>query len=311
MDLRWDTRRRQGASCAIIHCFQLGQFKRNPIGHALDVTNGCFERGELSPRATQSFMSVARFLNTKNNRETRHWYAKYLCPMVTFLGEERLLSEVGRQDAEAYWQSVQQRSACWESHPYKPTQDRRLAPTTLAHHLRAARTFWSEMVRQCLLDYNPFDHLSPPKDDRPVEMRAIAPEDLRAIWKAAISSSKRDFALITVMATSGVRAGELVSMNLRRMNLKTGEVWVTGKRGWRKVFLGKTSIQAINEYLEERGQDTCPALWLGQRGNPLTADGVRRLVYRLADKAGVDRRHNLHAFRHRTAQAWLDEGVNA
>ena len=32
---------------------------------------------------------------------------------------------------------------------------------------------------------------------------------------------------------------------------------------------------------------------------------------RLATQANVTGRHNLHAFRHRVAQAWLDNGINA
>ena len=32
---------------------------------------------------------------------------------------------------------------------------------------------------------------------------------------------------------------------------------------------------------------------------------------RLAGRAKITGRHNLHAFRHRAAQAWLDQGINA
>ena len=35
------------------------------------------------------------------------------------------------------------------------------------------------------------------------------------------------------------------------------------------------------------------------------------MIDRLAERAEVKGRHNLHAFRHRVAQAWLDQGINA
>jgi site-specific recombinase XerD len=76
------------------------------------------------------------------------------------------------------------------------------------------------------------------------------------------------------------------------------------------VFLGKACVQAIQEYVEERSFND-DALWLTISGTPLTTDGVRQLIDRLAKKAGVIGRHNLHAFRHRAAQAWLDEGIKA
>ncbi|MCC6167437.1 MAG: tyrosine-type recombinase/integrase [Caldilineaceae bacterium] len=254
---------------------------------------------------------VERFIGTKHNHETRTWYAKYLAPMVEFLGAGRPLSSITRAEAERYWQAVQARKTCWENHPTKPTERRPLSPTTLHNHLRAARTFWNAMVRQQLVEFNPFDHLTSPKDTRPVEMKAIAHKDLRALWQAARQSNTRDFAILTVMATTGVRAGELVSMNLRQLDLKQGITWVQGKRGWRKVFLGKAGAQAIQEYLCERPAGQEHALWLNTLGQPLTTDGVRQLVDRLAKQAGIAGRHNLHAFRHRVAQSWLDQGINA
>ena len=142
-------------------------------------------------------------------------------------------------------------------------------------------------------------------------MKAISAEDLRAIWRAAMDSGKRDFAMITLVATTGIRAGELVSMSLSHLDLKQGTAWVNGKRGWRKVFLGKASVQAIRAYLQERGPGRYDALWLNAQGKPITSDGIRQLVDKLAGQANVTGRHNLHAFRHRVAQAWLDNGINA
>lgn len=254
---------------------------------------------------------VERYVNTKHNLETRKWYAKYLAPMVAYLGADRPMASITRAEAEAYWLAVQARKSLWENHPTKPTRRRSLAPTTLHNHLRAARTFWSAMVRQRLVEFNPFDHLTSPKDTRPVEMKAITPEDLRSIWEAGEESSPRDFAIITVMATCGLRAGELVSMDLERLHLAQGIAWVQGKRGWRKIFLGKASIEAINAYIQTRPINAPTNLWLNVHGQPLTADGVRQMVKRLARKAAVTGRHNLHAFRHRTAQSWLDNGINA
>jgi integrase/recombinase XerD len=254
---------------------------------------------------------VNRFLSIKHNPETRAWYGKYLRPLVLFLGGERTLSSITRAEAERYWHAVQARKTCWENHPTKPTERRPLSPTTLHNHLRAARTFWNEMVRQRLVEVNPCDHLKAPKDTRPVEMKAITPENLRCIWEASRESSPRNFAMITVMATCGLRAGELVSMDLERLHLAQGATWVQGKRGWRKIFLGKASIEAIDAYLQTRPINAPTHLWLNAHGQPLTTDGVRQMVSRLARKAGVTGRHNLHAFRHRTAQSWLDNGMNA
>lgn len=254
---------------------------------------------------------VERFVRTKHNLETQAWYEKYLRPMVSFLGPDRPVGSITRADAEDYWHKVRTRKNLWEDHPTKPKEKRPLSPTTLHNSLRSARTFWNQMVRQKLAEFNPFEHLSAPKDTRPVEMKAISPDDLRALWAVARASGVRDFAMITLIATSGVRAGELISMGVAQLDLHHGVVWVSGKRGWRKVFLGQASMDAIQQYLQQRPKVSTDALWLNVNGQPLTTDGVRQMVDRLAKQAGIQGRHNLHAFRHRAAQAWLDNGINA
>ena len=95
------------------------------------------------------------------------------------------------------------------------------------------------MARLKLVAENPFDHLRAPKDMRPVQMKASAPEDLRALWAVAQASGARDYATVTVIAAFGMRAGELVSMGMQRLDLRHGTVWVNGKRGWRTFSLGK------------------------------------------------------------------------
>ena len=253
---------------------------------------------------------VNRYVSIKNKAETQTWYRRYLKPMVDFLDGERSLDSVNRADAEEYWHFVQERDTCYPDHPYKRPENRRLATTTMDNHLRAARTFWREMVRQRLVEYNPFDHLKMIKDEQPVQMKAISVDDLVAIWRASRKSSARDFAIVTIMATTGIRAGELVSMSLKRLNLKRGEAWVTGKRGWRPVYLGEMSVRAITAYIDEREEWPNDALWLDYYGERITIDGVRQMINRLAEKADVEGRHNLHSFRHRVAQAWLDEQIN-
>lgn len=254
---------------------------------------------------------VESYLVTKDNHHTQTWYLKYLRPMAAFLGHERELESVTRRDAEEYWKHLRSRRVCWEEHPTRPAVKRELSITTLHNTLRAIRTFWTEMVRQRLVDFNPFDHIKARRDSRPMQMQAINPGDLRAIWQVAKESSARDYALITTLATTGIRAGELVSMSTDRIDLKIGTAWVNGKRGWRKVFLGEECTEAIFIYMRDRKGLKHSDLWLSKQGNALSADSVRAIVDKLAEKAGVDGRHNLHSFRHRAAQSWLDNGINA
>ena len=53
----------------------------------------------------------------------------------------------------------------------------------------------------------------------------------------------RDRAIVTVLYDTGVREGELVSMDLPDWERRV--VWVEGKNGIRTVFLGAASLQAF------------------------------------------------------------------
>lgn len=267
-------------------------------------------RANLQDRNSLGFQ-IERFIEAKLNPQTRTWYAKYLRPMTAALGADTPLTAIDRVDADRYWKSLAARKDAWASHPSRPKQTRTLSPTSMHNALRAIRTFWREMMRQRLVDFNPFDHLRAARDKRPVQMKAITPEDLNAIWQAALRSGSRDFAIVSVLATAGLRAGELISMSIQRLELDKGFAWVNGKRGWRKAYLGEANAKAIRAYLHERPLVAEDAVWLNRRGNPLGADGIRYIIGGLAAKAGVRGRHNLRAFRHRAAQSWLDSGVNA
>ncbi len=254
---------------------------------------------------------VCRFANSKRKEATIKWYENNLRPLIDFFGAECSVHTIGRIEADEYWGHIRNRRDYLASHPSKPTLTRRLSDTTLHNFLRAVRTFWNALVKQRVVEYNVFDHLSYVPDKQRVEMKAVSPEDLRALREVAKESSVRDYAIVTVLATSGMRAGELVSMTMENLKVGTGEALVYGKRGWRKVFLGKASTEAIKLYLKERPEISEGALWLNVYNKPLTTDGIRQMIGRLAGRANVKGRHNLHSFRHRFAQAWLDKGMNA
>jgi site-specific recombinase XerD len=106
----------------------------------------------------------------------------------------------------------------------------------------------------------------------------------------------RAIALVTVLYDTGVRAGELVSMEIPGWDRHL--VRVDGKGGVRDVPLGSTSIYAIKSYVDawpvQEGK-----LWMGKQG-PLTGSGVHQLVRRLCEAAGVPDK-GVHAFRRAAA----------
>ena len=106
----------------------------------------------------------------------------------------------------------------------------------------------------------------------------------------------RDFAIVTVLFDTGVRAGELVSMGLPDWDRR--HVRVDGKTGVRIVPVGKASLQAIKTYVD-RWNIGEGRLWRGERV-PLEGSGARQVVRRLCYAAGVPDK-GVHAFRRAAA----------
>lgn len=115
----------------------------------------------------------------------------------------------------------------------------------------------------------------------------------------------RNKALITVLFDTGVRVGELCSMDTPDWVNRTVEV--NGKTGFRLVPLGETTIVEVHRYVRRWGISE-GKLWKGERG-PLRESGVYQQIRRICRKADVEFK-GVHAFR-RTAAAQMKRlGMN-
>lgn len=123
----------------------------------------------------------------------------------------------------------------------------------------------------------------------------------------------RDAAIISVFWSTGLRRSELAALTLNDIDLDSCTLVVRKSkvgRSRRVPFDAKTA-QTIMRWLVKRA--TWPtgaatdALWLGKRG-PLTSDGVRLLMERRRDAAGVN--ISSHSFRRGAAARFLRKGVS-
>jgi site-specific recombinase XerD len=124
----------------------------------------------------------------------------------------------------------------------------------------------------------------------------------------------RNRALIAVMWRSGLRVGEALTLELRDVNLDTGTIRIRFAKG------GKSRTVGVDEQtgaLIARWIDRRRALTVGARSSVFcTLDGgrlndsyVRRLLPRLASKAGIEKRVHPHGLRHTYAAELVREGV--
>ncbi|MGZ6268371.1 MAG: site-specific integrase, partial [Candidatus Limnocylindrales bacterium] len=139
---------------------------------------------------------------------------------------------------------------------------------TVGQRLAAMRSFYRFATRQGLTQGNPLTAVATPRQPRrlPAVLSIAQTESLIAAaseWRngpvavrasdrgLAEALSLRDTAIVETAYAAGLRIGELASLTVGSVDLKRGEVRVTGKgRKQRVSLLGRPARAAVAAYLE-------------------------------------------------------------
>ena len=120
----------------------------------------------------------------------------------------------------------------------------------------------------------------------------------------------RDLAMIELLASTGIRVGELVNLNIDDVLFNERECVVLGKGDSERTvyFDAKTKIHLLN-YLESR-KDNNPALFVSFKKphNRLGINGVERRIRELGHEANIKKVHP-HKFRRTMATNAIDKGM--
>jgi integrase/recombinase XerD len=199
--------------------------------------------------------------------------------------------------------------------------ERGLGARSRARALVAIRGLFRHLVAEKWLDADPTELVDAPKV--PPRAPAVLGQDAVARLIAAprrdTLRGARDAAMIELLYATGLRVSELVGLPLADVNLGHGFVRVTGKgKKTRLVPMGQLAAEAIAAYLEDVRprwtQDPDQrALFVTERGGPMTRQGFWRLLGRYARAAGVRLPRagvSPHKLRHSFATHLLEGGAD-
>lgn len=189
-----------------------------------------------------------------------------------------------------------------------------LDPATAELRCTALRSLSAYLAAQDATDGDVLAGLRGPRRIRKVVPKLAEGEvtALIAACKGTGYAARRDAAMARVLAETGVRSDELLSMDVADVDLKAGTVVIRKAKGNRQrvvPFGGKTA-EALGWYLRARRSHpraaATPALWLSHRGR-LSYDGLAKVLGQRAAAAGIED-FTLHRIRHTFASAWLRAG---
>jgi integrase/recombinase XerD len=188
------------------------------------------------------------------------------------------------------------------------------AAATARARQSAVRRFSAWLVAEGEQDTDPLLGMKPPKLDTQV-IEPLTDDQLKALLKACQGSdmrARRDEAIVRLMLETGIRAGEVASLQLADVDLPAGTAVVRRGKGGkgRVVPFGPFTARAIDRYVRTRRTHrlaSTSALWLGQRGKGFSYFGLHQSLAYRARLAGIEGFHP-HLLRHTAASRWLRAG---
>lgn len=141
-----------------------------------------------------------------------------------------------------------------------------------------------------------------------VTKEVLSDEELEVLRDAC--ESKRDLAIVDLLASTGMRIGELVRLDRKDVNLHERECLVMGKGNkQRPVYFDARAKLHLTEYLSSRA-DKSPALFvaLDSSARRITVGSIELRLRDLGRSAGINRVHP-HKFRRTLATHAIDKGM--
>jgi integrase/recombinase XerC/integrase/recombinase XerD len=192
------------------------------------------------------------------------------------------------------------------------------APATIARALASLRGCFRTLREHGEIEANPADLIGAPKRPQrlPHVLDAARVAALLDQIPASTPLEQRDRAMFELAYASGLRAEEIVSLDVTSVDFDAEHVRVEGKGSKTRIVpAGEAALRAVAWYLERArgalamGTDE-RALFLSKSGRRLSTSDVRRRLTVWTRHAAVQGGVHPHALRHSFATHLLDGGAD-
>lgn len=267
----------------------------------MDAFSDCYSE-TMTTKMTfeQAIAKYTSALIGKNQSEhTVRAYSADLIQFVTFLREN---------DSTVFSPTDVTKSHISEYLSYLSQCD--LSGVTRARKLSAVRSLYRFLVNHEYAKKNPTTGIDTPKQESRTRTSLRTDEYSRIL--AAAGSYPRDFAILTVFLQTGIRVSELCSLTAADIDLVAATLTVRDGKGQkdREIELEKKGVKAIKNYLSQREESSYDALFLNRYGQPIGERGIRKLVKRFSEAAGLEKHVSPHIFRHTYASKKAERNIN-
>jgi site-specific recombinase XerD len=189
--------------------------------------------------------------------------------------------------------------------------ERKLTGVSRARKLAAIREFFRYLADNGFIEKSPAVGIDTPKIERNGKAWLRPDEYSRMLSLAA--GSPRDYCILTVFLQTGLRVSELCALRLDDVDLKGKQLTVRSGKGMtaRHISLESKGIKALKIWLQLRPSVPHDRVFTNARdGGAITERGVRMLVTKYREGAGITKRASCHALRHTFATVKASKGLS-
>jgi site-specific recombinase XerD len=194
-----------------------------------------------------------------------------------------------------------------------------LSPASIASYGRVVKVLFSWLQLEGEIEDNPFKSVNfAVKGKESKTIKVLTGAELEKIFAYMLKSyrlnsynGKRDLAIIALLADSGIRRGELLSMKVTDLDLENNRCLVRGKTGERWAHFSEACRETLKGYTDLResiGDNGYSDLWLTEDCTPLMYGGFSIMITRLRNNTGVN--FHAHSLRHTFATTLASQGID-
>lgn len=197
--------------------------------------------------------------------------------------------------------------------------DDQLEPSSIARKLSSLRSFFDYLLKENLIADNPMLLIHAPKQAKR-NPDFLFYEEIETLLDKIDTSTIlgiRNRAILELMYASGLRASEVVQLQLGDIDVSRMLVKILGKgKKERYVPFHELALETLQRYLKEarpelmlKAKEKHQVVFVNKNGNPLTTRGLRDIIDRVALETGLGRHLHPHTIRHTFATHLLDQGA--
>ena len=177
--------------------------------------------------------------------------------------------------------------------------------STISRTIASIRAFYQYEVKNKKTMQNPTENIQSPKIEKrkPCILTSEEVELLLEQPKDIDLKGTRDKAMLEFAYATGMRVTEIISLNIEDVNLKDGTVLCKNGSRTRTIPLGKMSLKALKEYIEDARNilvktDKEQALFVNLNGRRLTRQGFWKIIKFYQEQANITKDITPHTLRH-------------